>query len=148
MEIMQIDSTSSMYGKLIDYARNCSWGGTGVYFAELLEDNEFEENDRIVVAVDRDEIVGFVGLVRESCMEAPDIYPWIDFLFVDEGYRSKGVAGKMIEYIFSAAKSDGYEEIYLCTLSHVEMYEKFGFQKLYKGLSVDRIELFVMHVKL
>lgn len=148
METIQIDSASIWYSKLIDYARSCSWRGTGAYFAELLEDNEFEENDRIIAVVDGGEIVGFAGLVRESCMDAPDLYPWIDFLFVDEGYRNKGVAKKIIEYIFSVAKSDGYEEIYLCTLSHTEMYEKFGFQTLYKGVSVDKIELLVMKATL
>ena len=148
MEILHINSASPMYGKLIDYARSCSWRGTGAYFAELLEENGFEETDRIIIVVDEDEIVGFAGLVRESCMDAPNLFPWIDFLFVDERYRNKGVARKIIEYIFSVAKTDGYEEIYLCTLSHVEMYEKFGFQEFYKGVSVDNIELLVMKTTL
>lgn len=134
MEIIQVefDSSSTILRKLIEYARACSWRGTGQYFADLLEDGELENSERVFVAVDNDNIAGFVGLIEESCVDNTEYSPWIDFLFVDEAYRKQGIARMLIEHTLIDARRDNIDNVYLCTTSHEEMYKKFGFHTLYK----------------
>lgn len=115
------------YNELIEFSRNCSWQGTGRYFADLLADNEFDNTEKIFAAVHNDNIIGFAALVKESCIESTKYTPWLDFLFVDEKYRNKGIAKMLIEHIVRTAGNDNIDTIYLCTASHEQMYMKFGF---------------------
>lgn len=129
MEIIQIDINSPLKAKsaLIDYSRQCSWNVTGQYFADLLENNEFNSSEKIFALTHNDYVIGFAGLVNESCIENSGLSPWLDFLFVDNKYRNQGFAKMMIEHILHTAKLNGIKIVYLCTASHEKMYEKFGF---------------------
>ena len=129
MEIIQIDvnSPSKAKSELIDYSRHCSWKGTGHYFADLLENNEFDNSEKIFALTHNDDVIGFAGLVNESCIENSGLSPWLDFLFVDDKYRNHGFARMMIEHVLYTAKLNSLKTVYLCTASHEKMYEKFGF---------------------
>lgn len=146
MEIRQIITIedNSELSALVGYARDCSWQGTGSYFAECLEDNGFDSSEKIVAAYDDGKIIGFAAMVRESCIENTTLAPWLDFLFVDEKYRNKGIAKAMADHLFRSAQADGIEKVYLCTVSHEKMYEKFGFVTLYKTKINEDDECFVM----
>lgn len=146
LEIFQVsfEEHRTKYQELITYAKKCSWQGTGRYFAGLLENNEFEDTEKIFIAVQDDNIIGFAGLVNESCVDNTEYAPWLDFLFVDETYRNKGVARRLVEYILMSAKRENISNVYLCTVNHEEMYLKFGFQTLYKTRVNDTDDCFVM----
>ncbi len=146
MEIHQIVTTnsSSECGALIKYARDCSWQGTGSFFADCLEGNAFDSTEKIVAAYDDGRIIGFAALVKESCVEDTELMPWLDFLFVDEKYRNKGIAKAMSDYLFQSAQNDGIDKVYLCTVSHKAMYEKLGFVNLYKTKINADDECYVM----
>lgn len=150
MEIVQIGSDSSSIdrNKLIKYARECPWQGTGRYFADLLENNEFNASEKIFAAIHDSEVIGFVGLVNESCVNDGNIQPWLDFLFVDERYRKQGVAKKLLEKVFASAIAANIGSIYLCTVTHKKMYEKYGFGVLYKTKTNDGDECYIMEKRL
>ncbi len=146
-QIITIDNNSEREA-LIKYARECSWQGTGTYFAECLEDNSFDSTEKAVAAYDEGKIIGFAALIKESCVEETTLTPWLDFLFVDERYRGKGIAKAMVEHLFNSAQADGIEKVYLCTVSHEKMYEKFGFVRLYKTIINNEDECFVMEKRI
>lgn len=150
MEIIQVmfDSMESERNQLIQYAKSCSWQSTGQYLAELLENHEFDASEKIFAAIENQDIVGFAGLVKESCADDLKLYPWLDFLFVDERYRNRGIARRLIEHIFKAAKAENVSHIYLCTVSHTEMYMRFGFHTLYKTKINANDDCFVMGIEL
>lgn len=150
MELIQVDlaSSSELRKKLISYAKSCSWQGTGQYFADLLENEEFEASERVVAAIHNGNIAGFAALVSESCVDDKNLRPYLDFLFVDEKYRNRGIARKLIENIVMIARSEKVNNIYLCTASHEEMYIKFGFRTLYKTKINDNDDCFVMGIKI
>lgn len=133
---------------LTGYARDCSWQGTGSYFADCLEENEFDSTEKIVAAYDGEKIIGFAALVSESCIEGTALSPWLDFVFVDEKHRNKGTAKAMVEFWLRGALADKTEKVYLCTVSHEKMYEKFGFVTLYKTKINGQDECFVMEKKI
>ena len=146
MEIKQINLTkmTDELNRLVRYARECSWQGTGAYFAECLEDTEYRNIENVVAAYDEQKIIGFGALVSESCIENTSFSPWLDFLYVEDRYRNNGIAKAMAESLFREAQSDGVEKLYLCTVSHERMYEKLGFVTLYKTFINQRDECFVM----
>ncbi len=134
MDIRQIVTLdSNERSELIRYARECSWQSTGSYFADCLEDNAFDSTEKVVAAYDDGKIIGFAALIKESCVEDTTLTPWLDFLFVDEKHRNKGTAKAMVDHLFRSAQADGIEKVYLCTVSHEKMYEKFDFVTLYKA---------------
>lgn len=132
MDIIEICTAykSEVCLKLIEYAQNCSWQGTGQYFAECLADNDFDKSEKIIAALLDGKIVGFAGLVKESCINNSEFTPWLDFLFVDEKYRNRGIAKALIDFILGIARRDKIDNVYLCTVSHEEMYERFGFRTI------------------
>ena len=130
--------------ELINYAKNCSWQSTGEYFAELIENNEFTDSEIVIVAYLRNKVVGFAALVNDSVAEDFNESPFLDFLFVEEEYRNRGIATKLVNYIVDYAK-EKYDTIYLVTVSHELFYKKLGFETIAKSTVIDCIdECFIM----
>lgn len=129
---------------LIDFAKNCSWQGSGRYFAELIENNELTDSEIVIVAYLNHKIVGFAALVNESCAEGFNESPYLDFLFVDDKYRNKGIATKLVDKIVELAK-ENYNILYLATVSHESFYKKLGFDTIAKSTVEGCInECFIM----
>ena len=130
--------------ELIDYAKNCGWQSTGEYLAELIENNEFTDSEIVIVAYLRNKVVGFAALVNDSVAENFNESPFLDFLFVEEEYRNRGIATKLVNYIVDYAK-EKYDTIYLVTVSHELFYKKLGFETIAKSTVIDCIdECFIM----
>lgn len=127
-----LNSLSDECKALIRYAKSCSWQGTGQYFAECLENNYFIDTEKVFVAYKDDHIIGFIALIKESCVESTTLSPWLDFLFVDEEYRNQGVAKMLIKHLLAVAKKEKIVDVYLCTVSHETFYSKLGFHTLYE----------------
>ncbi len=115
--------------ELIKYAKNCSFQSTGEYLAEILENNELQENEKVIVAYYNDSIIGFAGLFNESVAENFNETPYLDFLFVEEGYRNRGIATKLVDKIIEQAR-ENYKVLYLVTVSHEQFYKKLGFETI------------------
>lgn len=58
INIIQIrqDLLPIKYNELIEFSRNCSWQGTGRYFADLFANNEFDNTEKIFATVHNDNI--------------------------------------------------------------------------------------------
>lgn len=130
MEIKRIDSFDDLWKNLIDFAKKCSWQSTGTYLAELMENNKFKDFEQIFCALEDNTIIGFCALVKTSCIENTQYFPWLDFVFVKESHRKQGIAKKMIEQVSAYAKSLNFNCLYLCTASHSEIYKKLNFKYL------------------
>lgn len=130
--------------ELIDYAKNCSWQSTGEYLAELIENNELTDSEKVIVAYLNGEIVGFAALVNDSVAESFNGTPYLDHLFVDEAHRNKGIATKLVDKIIELAKENN-KVLYLVTVSHELFYKKLGFETIAKSTVIDCIdECFIM----
>ena len=124
--IIPLDASDVRYAETAELARTCSFRGSGAYLCSLMLDDSFSEYEKVFAAVEDDSVVGFCTLVKESCCESDD-EPWLDFLFVDERYRSRGIARMLVDAVCDYAKALSFEQIFLCTASHREFYEKLGF---------------------
>ena len=86
----------------------------------------FPPNGRLFCAQVEGKIIGCVAYHKFDAERCE-----MKRLFVLEGYREFHAGSKLIEKILSVAKSDGYKEILLDTItplqSAVHLYKKFGF---------------------
>lgn len=124
--IVPLDVSNEWYRKTAELARTCSFQGSGEFLYSLMLDDSLCEYEKVFAAIIDDSVVGFCALVKESCCDSDD-EPWLDFLFVDERYRSRGIARMLVDTVCDYAKSLGFEQIFLCTASHSGYYEKLGF---------------------
>ena len=124
--IIPLDITNVRYIETAELARTCSFQGSGEFLCSLMLDDSLCEYEKVFAAIVDDSAVGFCALVKESCCES-GAEPWLDFLFVDEKYRNKGIAKLLIDAVYEYAKSLNFEQIYLCTATHKEYYSRVGF---------------------
>ena len=89
----------------------------------LLDDKSLEKGFPLLKAFltlcDRDEIV------------APELFPWIGFVFTFPKYRGNRLSEKLIDYAVELAKNlySESKNLYVST-DHVGLYEKYGFSFL------------------
>ena len=96
----------------------------------MMRSGKFTDIERVIVACEGDEIIGFCTLSEKD--ELPDKYdytPFIGFVFVDEKARGKRISGKLIDTASEYALSTGYECVYILS-GEVGLYEKYGFKKI------------------
>ena len=105
IEILNVNNINE-YSNFINYLKNCSWQSTGEYLAELIENNELTDSEKVIVAYLNGEIVGFAALVNDSVAESFNGTPYLDHLFVDEAHRNKGIATKLVDKIIELAKEN------------------------------------------
>ena len=85
-------------------------------------------------------------MVNDALSVAEGFYetPYLDYLFVDDKHRNKGIARKLVDKIIELAK-ENYNTLYLVTVSHENFYKKLGFETIAKSTTVDCIdECFIM----
>ena len=129
MEIVAIQQGHLLWDKTIAFAKECSWKA-GSFLAAKMQNNDFKAWERVIVATDDNEIIGYCTLAEKD--ELPDEYaftPFIGFVFVDEKCRGNRVSEKMIRFACDHAKEMGYPRMYIMS-GELGLYEKFGFTKM------------------
>ena len=129
MEILLIQNGHPMWEKTARFAETCSWRA-GEFLAERMRDNEFQPQERVIIALDGEQIAGFCTLTEKDAL--PDdvpFTPYIGFVFVDEPYRGNRLSERMIRSALGYAKERGYHSVYIVSGEH-GLYEKYGFEKI------------------
>ncbi len=129
MEIHTIRQGHPLWERTISFARNCSWKA-GPFLANKMTANDFRDWERVIIAAEKDRIVGFCTFTGKD--ELPDRYgysPFIGFVFVDERHRGKRISEKMIDRALQYAGELGYRTVYLMS-GEQGLYEKYGFEKI------------------
>ncbi len=122
----------------------------------VLLDSNFDP-EGLRVAYDGDKLVGVVYAVRRLLpMYGTDLEPdngWIVFFFVDEVYRRKGVASRLMEDAIHFLKENGRKHVFFASYApnyilpgideeaYPEGYRFLldqGFDKLYSPIAMDR----------
>jgi predicted N-acetyltransferase YhbS len=125
MEIKAITSLDSEWKKVISYAEDCSWRA-GKNLSILMKKELFTEWERVLVAIENDEIAGYCTVVKTDCIPNVEYTPYIGFMFVGEEYRGHRLSQKLIQSAIKYLKDLGFEKAYLVS-DHINLYEKYGF---------------------
>jgi N-acetylglutamate synthase-like GNAT family acetyltransferase len=118
-----------LWNTVIEYAKNCSWKSAGTFLAKQMQENQFSDWEKVIVAVHSDSIAGYCTLTKRDCIPDVDYSPYIGFLFVGEDYRGQRLSEKLINYAMDYAQSIGFKEVFLVS-AEKGLYEKYGFIKI------------------
>jgi len=107
--------------QLAPYAEHC----TEERLREILR-----SNTRIFTALDGDQIVGVVLVCSVQILVGQK--NWIEDLVVDQAYRGRGIASRLLDMAENAAKEGGAQDVNLTSnrarVTARQMYQKRGYQ--------------------
>lgn len=116
-------------GRLLSYLKDCDWGA-GKTLYNLLYNEKFYEllgtGGKVFFLMDEENVVSFLTLTNQDCIDDKSLSPWIGFVYTDSSYRGHRYSEKLIKHALETAKKQGYCRVYLGT-DHVGLYEKYGF---------------------
>ena len=113
----------------------------GQYLHELLAEGKLSsyagEGAKVLLLADVDEgaseaaedgapLAAFLVYGSRDEIDAPDLKPWIGFVYTFPFYRGQHLMGALIERACELACQDGYDTLYVST-EEVGLYEKYGF---------------------
>ena len=109
---------------------NAKWGVPTEAYLERM--NEYLQGDTEYgwyLCVDNERIVGGLGVIENDFHNRKDLTPNICAVFVEEKYRSQGIAGKLLNMAVEDLRIKGISPVYLLT-DHIGFYERYGWEFL------------------
>lgn len=101
----------------------------------------------VFVGVIDGELVGSAMFMPNDLPSHRHLTPWLAGVFVKPEHRGCGLAKLLIERVVAHAASQGFRDLYLCTIHDHSMYEKLGWTVIerpaYNGTPVA---LMVRHI--
>lgn len=81
------------------------------------------------VAISAEKIIGGLGVIENDFHNRKDLTPNVCAVYVEDGYRCQGIAGKMLDFVCNDMKEKGIGTLYLIT-DHTSFYERYGWEFL------------------
>lgn len=81
------------------------------------------------LCLDGAKIVGGLGVIENDFHRRKDLAPNVCALYVEEEYRCRGIAGRLLEMVVKQMKAKGITPLYLVT-DHTNFYERYGWEFL------------------
>lgn len=128
MEIRALTNQADLWEPTIRFAADSSWKA-GKYLAKAMEENQFNDWERVFVALVDQSLAGFCTLTQEDGIPDLDYGPYIGYVFVAEAYRGKRISEQLCLSAIEYANQIGYSSVYLIS-DHINLYEKYGFSKI------------------
>jgi len=133
MELIALSCEHEMWKQVSEYAKACSWRA-GKKLSQLMNNNCLSDYERVFVALENGDILGYCTLLKTDCIPDVTYTPYIGFVFVGESHRGKRISEKLCTSASQYAKLMGFEKVYLVS-GEVNLYEKYGFTKIDEKLS-------------
>ena len=80
----------------------------------------------VYLLTDDDKLVSFATLAPQDEIDAPELTPWIGFVYTFPAYRGKRNSGKLINHICDVLKLSQTKKVYISS-DEIGLYEKYGF---------------------
>ena len=92
------------------------------------------------VAVENDKVVGMASIVANDMSTRKELSPWLAAVYVDSGFRGRGIGSKLVLAVMQEAETLDVERIYLITPDRMSFYSRLGWKVLenteYRGENV------------
>lgn len=111
----------------------------------LIDENELSAPANRSAKESSIKIIAGCGVIENDFHDRKDLAPNVCAVFVEDQYRLKGIAGKMLEYVCEDMKRRGIDTLYLIT-DHISFYERYGWELLCMVQGDDEEELTRMYV--
>ena len=98
-------------------------------YLESIEESLNSENpvQQWYLAVKEEQIIGGIGVIENDFHDRKDLTPNVCAVYVEEEFRCRGIAGKMLETVCRDMKEKGIDTLYLIT-DHDSFYERYGWE--------------------
>ena len=98
-------------------------------YLESIEESLNSENPvpQWYLAVKEEQIIGGIGVIENDFHARKDLTPNVCAVYVEEEFRCRGIAGKMLETVCRDMKEKGIDTLYLIT-DHDSFYERYGWE--------------------
>ena len=104
------------------------WGVPAEAYLECMDSYlNYETEYGWYLCLDGEDIVGGLGVIENDFHERRDLAPNVCAVYVEEEYRCKGIAGRLLDLAVADLKTKGITPVYLLT-DHVGFYERYGWQ--------------------
>lgn len=95
--------------------------------------------------LENNEIIAGVGVKENDFHERKDLTPNVCALYVEEKYRCRGIAGKLLKLVRDDMENKGIAPLYLIT-EHTSFYERYGWEFLCMVKEEDSDNMIRMYV--
>ena len=126
LSMYQVEKDTKLAEELLSFVENCSWTEVKDHIAELIRNWEFTDWETVFVARKDGRIIGMAAVMKTDYYPLPEIYPWINCVFVDEAYRGNYISKKLIIAANQYLKEQGFDRSYIAS-SFEALYEKYGY---------------------
>lgn len=126
MDFRIITSSDQLWNQVRDYAESCSWRA-GKSLADAMDNHLFADWERVLVALEDQEICGYCTVAKTDCIPDVSYTPYIGYLFVGEAYRGHRLSQKLIQHAMEYLRSLGFDRVHIVS-DHENLYEKYGFE--------------------
>ena len=95
--------------------------------------------------LENNESIAGVGVIENDFHERKDLTPNVCALYVEEKYRCRGIAGKLLKLVRDDMENKGISPLYLIT-EHTSFYERYGWEFLCMVKEEDSDNMIRMYV--
>lgn len=79
------------------------------------------------LVLDADAIIAGCGVIENDFHERKDLRPNVCAVYVEEAYRNRGIAGRLLHFVAEDMHAKGIDTLYLLT-DHTGFYERYGWE--------------------
>lgn len=79
------------------------------------------------IVLDGGAIIAGLGVIENDFHDRKDLAPNVCAVYVEEAYRRRGIAGKMLNFVCEDMAQRGIDTLYLLT-DHTGFYERYGWE--------------------
>lgn len=116
-----------------DFARwfHEKWGIPLAAYLESMEEciNNQKAVPQWYTVMVQGKIIAGLGVIENDFHDRKDLTPNVCAVYVEEEYRCRGIAGKMLDFVCEDMKEKGINMLYLVT-DHTSFYERYGWEFL------------------
>lgn len=108
-----------------------TWGVPLEAYKESISESLVDKTvvPRWYVVLNNDRIIAGVGVIENDFHDRKDLTPNVCAVYVEEEFRCRGIAGKMLNFVCEDMKNNGIDTLYLVT-DHTSFYERYGWEFL------------------
>ena len=105
------------------------WGVPVAAYLESMREGLSADIPEWYLALEGERIVSGLGVIENDFHERIDLTPNVCAVFVEQEFRNRGIAGKLLELAVCDMASKGVTLLYLVT-DHDSFYERYGWEYL------------------